>query len=208
MSSMLRRSCLVFTAVLLSLALAGCGGGSSDSAGSSSDAEGSPTSVTPTSSAPTSTPPTSARRSSSADCLTGTWTMKQDTLDLLASAAVPISGITITKGGWTLDLGGDGAATSEARFTAAFAPVPSVNAEADVFWKHSGTWEVVDNDLDLNMSQTEAGVTEVRQAGIAAPGSPLPPVSGIQGGPFECSADRLTVLTTTGSQPLQMVFER
>lgn len=198
-----RRRRALPVALLAAAALwsAACGGGS-DAAGPTSSVSASPSTTGSTSSAPTTT------GGGSDDCLPGTWTMKQDTLDLLAASAVPIAGIKITKGGWTLDLSDDGAASSEARFTAAFAPDPSVSAEADVVWKHTGTWTASGSELELKMSQTEAGVTQIRQAGISAPGGPLPPVNGLQGGPYECGPNRLTVTTTNGIQPLEMVFER
>lgn len=134
--------------------------------------------------------------------------MKRDTLDILAASAVPFGGITIAEGGWVLDLGEDGAATSEASFTAAFAPAPEVNAEADVFWNHTGTWRTDGDALVLEMSQTEAGISEVRQAGFSSPGGPLSPVDALQGGPYECDENTLRVTTTNGTQPLEMLFER
>ncbi len=134
--------------------------------------------------------------------------MKRDSLDLLAASAVPFGGITIANGGWVLNLGDDGAATSEAKFTAAFAPAPGVNAEADVFWNHAGTWRTDGDALVLEMSQTEAGVSQVRQGGFSAPGAPLPPVNSLQGGPYECAENTLRVSTTNGTQPLEMLFER
>jgi hypothetical protein len=134
--------------------------------------------------------------------------MKRDSLDILAASAVPISGISIASGGWVLNLAPDGAATSEAKFTAAFAPAAGANAEADVFWSHAGTWRTDGDNLVLEMTQTEAAITQARTNGFSAPGGPLPPVDALQGGPYECTADTLTVATTNGTQALEMLLER
>lgn len=191
--------------VVVLATIGACGSSSDTAAGSSTTTVDDPATTTtePEVTTTTTVPPDDEA------CLPGRWTMKQDSLDLLVASAVPFGGSSVSSGGWVLDLGEDGAASSEAKFTLAFAPAPDTNAEADVFWNHSGTWQADGDELVLEMSQTEAGTTDFRMNGFSAPGAfPIDGVAGIQGGPYTCEANALRVTTTNGTQPLEMLFER
>lgn len=140
-------------------------------------------------------------------CLVGSWVMKQDSLDLMAATAVPFAGIQIPSGGMTLTFGDDGTVATDAKFTAVFT-MADTPAEADVFWAHSGTWTTDDDVVLMEFTSQEAGITEVRQGGVALPGPPLDPVAPINGGPYECGPNQLIISATNGSIEVPMNFER
>ncbi len=198
------RFLIAIVGVAVLAALGACGSSSDTAAGSST------TTVDETTTTTTTEPEATTTTAPAGDdgCLTGRWTMKQDSLDILVASAVPFGGTSVSSGGWVLDLAEDGTASSEAKFTLAFSPAPDTNAEADVFWNHAGTWQADGNELVLEMSQTEAGTTAFRMNGFSAPGSVPLDVAGVQGGPYTCEANALRVTTTNGTQPLEMLFER
>jgi len=198
----LHRLLTAIVGVAVLAALSACGSSSDTAAGSS---------TTTVDEATTTTEPEATTTTAPADddgCLTGRWTMKQDSLDILVASAVPFGGTSVSSGGWVLDLAEDGTASSEAKFTLAFSPAPDTNAEADVFWNHSGTWRTDGDELVLEMPQTDAGTTAFRMNGFSAPGSVPLDVDGVQGGPYTCETNALRVTTTNGTQPLEMLFER
>lgn len=166
------------------------------------------TPATPATPAP-STPPTDAATGSDGldGCLVGSWVMKRDSLDVMAATAVPFAGITITDGGMSLVFAGDGSVTADAKFTAAF-DMGGTSAEADVFWKHAGTWTTSDGVVTMTYTEQESGITEVRQAGMAMGGMPMEPIDPINGGPYTCTDQQLLITATNGSIEIPMNFER
>lgn len=133
--------------------------------------------------------------------------MKRDTLDLFAASAVPLSNIRVSNGGLTLTLAPDGTVVFDAKFTASFS-FPGTTAEADVFWRHEGTWRTEDGVLRMDVTAQEQGITEVRQNGISMAGPPLPAIPPVAGGPYRCREHVLEVTTTNGARELVMTFER
>jgi hypothetical protein len=141
------------------------------------------------------------------ECLVGSWVMKQDTLDLLLASALPFTSVVVPVGGLTFVFNDDGTVVTDAKFTARF-NLADTEAEADVFWLHKGTWATVDGILTIEITEQESGITEVRQAAIAVPGPPLPPITPIAGGPYNCNQSTFNLTISNGATELNAMFER
>lgn len=141
------------------------------------------------------------------ECLVGSWIMKQDTIDLFLASAVPFAGISVPSGAYTYQFGADGTVVADAKFTAQF-NMGDTPAEADIFWVHRGTWTTADGVLSIDITEQEAGMTEMRQGGFAVPGAPMEPVTPVAGGPYTCDQASFDLTITSLGGELLATFER
>lgn len=204
--------------------LAACGGGSSeDESGDVADPtttlvaaeatapvtepEATTPETTPEVTAATTVPVTEPATAGLDECLVGSWIMKQDTLDLFVASAVPFAGISVPSGAYTYQFGADGTVVADAKFTARF-NMGETPAEADIFWVHRGTWTTTDGVLSIEITEQEAGMTEMRQGGFAVPGAPMEPVTPVAGGPYTCDQASFDLTITSLGGQLLATFER
>lgn len=210
--------------LVLSGLLVACGGDSSDDAGADA-ADPTTTLVAAEVTAPATepeatTPDTTSETTAAAtvpvtepatagldECLVGSWIMKQDTLDLFLASAVPFAGISVPSGAYTYQFGADGTVVADAKFTAQF-NMGDTPAEADIFWVHRGTWTTTDGVLSIDITEQEAGMTEMRQGGFAVPGAPMEPVTPVAGGPYTCDQTSFDLTITSLGGELLATFER
>ncbi|MCX6520891.1 MAG: hypothetical protein NTZ21_09530 [Actinobacteria bacterium] len=156
---------------------------------------------------PATEPATDPGASGLDECLVGSWIMKQDTLDLFLASAVPFAGISVPSGAYTYLFGADGTVVADAKFTAQF-NMGDTPAEADIFWLHKGTWSTADGVLSIDITEQEAGMTEMRQGGFAVPGAPMEPITPVAGGPYTCDQTSFDLTIASPGGELLATFER
>jgi hypothetical protein len=146
-------------------------------------------------------------------CLVGTWTVSQETIGLLIGTVfTAIPDISITDGGFTVELNDDGTIAAVADFTAALT-LGEEPGEADVAWTGSGTWASFDGTITLSLDEQDGGITEVRINGVVpnnggVENEPVDIELPLAGGPYTCTDTRLDVTGTAGDTTIPLVLER